>query len=1114
MSTPESRGSDWQHQADLFGWDQTNPIETEARLRELLSDKRLVGELDLSPDGSTFQSARWVFLGATRTRDYARLRHYPAVTAVFLAGEGSRCYDDGTFWPYIESLDDASPQEQTTVGKAFEAAVRQLGLEDFSRSPEAGTWMRYVTPILLHGGIPASCAPDAAQLIVSDMRHGVQDAAELLDGVLRSTARTAQLDRPLLRFFMYGGDFALDLVERMITAVFDVNAIGLDVARNSVPELADELGLPRYLIQALIDGGSPGRAVRGRRTPRPQVRIDRYSCSGPYAVLPPVDNGGEWLLTGSSASRYKAMQRETHEVPLTPSRGGWTISRQADAVEPRTHFNGHPEVAAYIFDAAGRLARDQRRLRGSAALVLTARGVEVLSSDETQAPLVEELPARGEPWHGWKLLSVDLSEADGLVLRSEGAGMAARAELPVSRPLQGPAITSAPVIAVRGPMGCNVYADAPAVTEPEGTAPAAWRVRWRSDDETSPPPTAVLDNLPHGPQGRSLAPRLPTEDAFSGTVEIVGPLGSDLRERVAVVRGLQVTVPDRVIGPDEVVEVTIDADCILSCHNAYSGHSVTVQFDPGCASIEISAGGIPLTVTVPRLFWAVSYRGAPSAAFSCDQQRIGLDEIESGEVESLLVRCGRRATIGLELYGRELLHSAEPAQAASEQGRWAFPLSQFRDTILASRLATMSLRLRADDARAEAAVVFARYKASELHVDVPDIEGGEALMYVQWKENRRFRNRQLRLWPQHRPWEPPVCEDIPDNVAGAFDCVVEAPPGPYLAEVAVRDDWVTPQRPLLSTAAVEVHVGSSTHSQSRLLALRPTVASEALELTVAGHPRGDQVDPHCVASTRSELRQAISASSGAAVPFAILGRLVNLASSANGVLGEMLAEEMVGCLPSPHLLRVTLAMMSAPTRCTAAPETIETLWQAEPVAAAVLDCSLDDHSAERWERFAGLVPIGADGPEQPPQPVSKPLDELPPERLSEVADALPPMGSLALQFSGYVIAALEMLANTWPDRKQLNEWMSAHTRVTTYTQRLTPSQRQQIEDLMPSPGAAGWHRFPARLQAAAFQITDETASQTDRDAAAQALLEAAEIAPILTERSLLTAAAHRAASRS
>ena len=1111
MSIPGNT-SETQHQADLFGWDQTNPIETETQLRDLLSGKRLVGELDLSRDGGVFQSARWVFLGATRTRDYSRLRHYPAVTAVFLVGEGGYCYDDGTFWPNIESLEDASPQERTIVGQAFEAAVRQLGLEDFSKSREAGTWMRYVTPILLHGGIPASCAPDAAQLILSDMRHGVQDGAELIDGVLRSTTRKTQLDRPLQRFFSHGGDFALDLVERMIAAVFDVNAIGLDVARNSVPELADDLGVPAYLIRALIDGGSVGRAARGRRTPRPQVRIDRYSCSGPYAVLPPVDDG-EWLLTGSTASRYRALRRETHEVPLTPSRGGWTITLQSDAVAPKAHLNGHPDVSAYIFDAGGRLAREQRRLRGDAALVLAAKGVEVLGGDDTQAPLAEELPARGEPWHGWKLLSVDLTETDALVLRSEGAGLAARAELPVLRPPEGPAITSAPVIGVQGPMGCSVYADAPAVAEPQGTAASAWRVRWRSDDETSPPPTSLLDNLPHDPQGRSLAPRLPVDDAFCGTVEIVGPLGSDLRERVAVVRGLRVTVPDHVIGPDEAVEVTIHADCLLSCSNTDRGHSVTVQFEPGCESIEVSAAGMPMTVTVPRLSWAVSYRGAPPAGFSGDRHQIGLDDIESGEVESLLVRCGRPASISLELHGRELLHSNEPVQAAGGQGRWAFPLSQFRDTIMGSRLPNMSLRLRAEETHAEAAVVFARYQASELHVDVlPDIEGGEALLDVQWRENRRFRDRQLRLWSEHRPWEPPICEDIPDSIAGAFDCVVEAPPGPYLAEVAVRDDWIVPQRPQPGAAAVEVHVGSTSDSRSRLLSLRPAVASEALELAVAGHPRGVRMDPRCVTSARPELRQAISAASTAAVPFAVLGRLVSVASSTNGVLGEMLAEELVGCLPSSHLLRVTLAMMSSPTRSIAEPEILETLWQAEPVLAAVLDCSLDDRSSERWERFAGWVPVGAHGPEQPAEPVSEPLDEFPPARLSEVADALPPMGSLALKFSGYVAAALEMLANTWPDRKQLNDWMSAHTRVTTYTQRLSPSQRRQIEILAPPPGAAGWHRFPARLQAAAFQITDETASQTDHDAAANALLEAAEIAPLLTKRSLLTAAAHRAAA--
>ena len=1096
------------------GWDRTNPVDTERRLRELLGGKRLVGELDLSSDGSIFQMARWVFLGATRTRDYSRLKNYPAVTAVFLAGEGGRCYDDGTFWPNIESLEDATPQDQAVVGRAFEAALRRLGLEDFNEIPEAGRWLRYVTPILLHGGIPASCAGDAAHLILSDMRDGVRDGAELVDGVLRSAVRKVQLDRPLQRFFSHGGDFALDLVERMIAAVFDINAIGLDVAQHSVFELADDLGLPRYLLQALIDGGSMAVTARVRRMLQPQVRIDRYSCSGPYVVLPPVDDGGVWLLTGGSASRYRALRRESHEVPLAPSQRGWSVALQSSAVERRAHFNGHPEVAAYIFDAAGRLAREQRRLRGDTALLLVAKDVEVVCDDEAAAPLAEEIPARGEPWHGWKLMSVDLSGVNGLVLRSRSASLSARAALKVSRPPQGPTITSEAVVAVSGPMGCDVYADAPVVAEPDGTTASAWRVRWRSDDEASPPPTAVLGNLPCGPQGRSLAPRLPTEDAFCGVVEIVGPLGSDLRERIAVVRGLRVVVPDRVIGPDETVEATVSASCVLTCSDGYSGHSVTVQFERGCESIDLSADGVPLTVMIPRLSWAVSYRGAPAVALGRDRLHVGLDEIESGEAESLLVRCGRPASIVVELYGRELIQRAEAPQAVGEQGRWAFPLSQFRDTVSNSGLAKMSVALHADGVQTSVAVVVARYEVSELHVDVPEIDGRDALIFMRWSENRRFRDRQMRLWSQHRLWEQPVYEDIPDDISGSFDCVMEAPPGPYLAEIALREDWTTPQRRSASATTVEVNVGSPKDVDSRLRTLRPTVAIEALELAASGHPRGRQIDGRIATAARSELRQAIAASCGADVPFAALTRLVHLALAADDMLAEMLVEEMVGDLPSLHLLKLTLAMMTATARCAVEPETIETLWEAEPVAAAILDCAVDEQSVERWECFAGWVPdLGAGGPEQPPQPVSKPLDELAPDRLTVLADALPPMGSLPLQFGGYTLAALEMLRNTWPDRTQVNGWMSAHTRVTTYTQRLDPAQHRQIDALMPALGTAGWHRFPARLQAAAFQLTDEIASQADRDAAAQALLEAAAIAPLLTKRSLLVAAALRAASQ-
>lgn len=152
----------------------------------------------------------------------------------------------------------------------------------------------------MHGGIPASCAQEAAELILFSLQKGVLDSAELIDGVLHSSAHNIQFTKPLRRFFDFGGEFAMDLVQHMIQVVFDVEAIGLDVAKKSVAELADDYsdltcGLPKYLVQALIDvqslssSSSYGKAKRSHRAPSPQIRIERYSCNGPYLVLPPVE---------------------------------------------------------------------------------------------------------------------------------------------------------------------------------------------------------------------------------------------------------------------------------------------------------------------------------------------------------------------------------------------------------------------------------------------------------------------------------------------------------------------------------------------------------------------------------------------------------------------------------------------------------------------------------------------------------------------------------------------------------------------------------------------------------------------------------------------------------
>lgn len=1130
-------------QANSEDWDLTNPFETERILRDRLRGVRLVGELDLSHQHANYAMARSVVLGATRaTGDYNRLHRYPAATAVFLAAEGAQIYDEGTFWPNLGLRSDRSPQqmrlehdaeselgstvdkrtlpalspaEQSTIGRAFLNAVVTLHLEDFHGVGESERWLTYITPILLHGGIPATCANDAAALVLRSMREGLNEASELIEGLHRPHGPTHHLPKPLSRFLAYGGDFAVDLVQRMMTMALDAAAVGEDIARNSVDEMAEDAGLPHYLAEALLNGGSADLAVSRSRMLRPYIRIDPYSCHGPYITLPPVPGAADssWVVTGGASSRIPASQHDSREVPLPPFRE-WTAALDKSD-DSQTYFSGLRNAAAYVFDATGRLTRAQRHLKWPSALILVANEVQLLDEAGSPVPLAEELPPRAGAWTSWQLLRIDTTSTRAVTLTSPSPDTSEAVQVPVRRPAPTPIIAASPVPGVTGPDGCQVYSEPPLVKEADGTNASSWRVRWRSDQDDGPPPTALLSSLPEARGGRDLSPRLPDRAAFTGTVEIVGPLGSDMHERITVVRGLTVEAPDRVVGPDETVTATVAALCELMTTEGSASDRVPLSFGPGEDTAGLLADDVPLTFKIPRLAFALQRRDSPAAVIGWRRERIGLDEIESGEVETLVVRCGRPADVRLELRGGgERLQETPLLRASGDQGRWAFPLTQFRTTASNSGLATMTLTLHVDNTDAEIAVIQARHIVSDLAIDsLVEARSGQAVLQVTWAENRPFRNRQLRLWSQHRPWEAPVEIDIGEDARGYFDCLLETAPGPYIAEMAVRDDWSMPQRPPKGAEnAAKVRIGTVADERARLARLRSNEPLEALEMLVSGHRRHTQLDGSSVVSVRHELAQALAACCEDSSSAHTFDGLVTLALSSEGLLAEMLVDDGWS-LPAPAFRRLVLTLVPAvldrPT--TVASETLERLWRVAPIAGAALDYALEEGAATRWERFAGWVP-GSDmnGPDQPVQPVTKPLDKFSQDRLRDLKAAIPPMESLPLQFGGYADAAFEMLERSWPDREQINRWRSAHTKICTHTQRLGPWQHRQIESLMPQAGSPGWQKFPADTLAAAFQLADQFSGDA-RQAASRALIESYELAPRLTERSVLVAIALRIA---
>ena len=776
---PERADTDEQLQASLAsssfaapvdGWDPDDVFSSENALREALVGVRLVGEINLSQKHRNYQMARSVVRSATRSNNYRKLSEYPAATAVFLVSEGTVGYEEGTFWPHVSDRLSADPaltgNTQAAIGQAFEMAVRHLGLEDFSDTEEAGHWLRYLTPILLHGGIPSDHAHSAAAIVLGSIRDGHDEAAEMIDGVLRSHQRRNHLPMPVKRFFDYGSEFAVDLVQRMVTTADDIASFGADAA-GFADEFAAEAGLPLYLVTALLDGGAAAGGQRRRRPPRPHVIIDRYSCDGPYLTLPAVPSsaGGHWIVTGrdsaSAATRVKTRRHSTVDLPLSHARG-WTAALDTEDARFESHLEGLQDIAAYVFDAAGRLAGRQRRLKGPEALILTAPGLQA-TNDGALVPQAQQLPDRVGAWQGWKLRCLNLRDVAAVKLTDDATGRSVL--LPVGRVASGPELSTRPAPGVTGPAGRPVYPQPPSVIIDDDIPASVWRVRWRDDTDTDTPPTSNLDSLPESSAGRDLAPRLPDKAAFSGMLEIAGPLGGGLRDRIAVVRDITTAIPDRVATADETVEVVVTADCPLmsdaptaredtdlppAAVEAPSVGRVTLCFGRGQHTATLTANGVPLTVTIPRLAWAIQYRNGPRPEISHSRQRVGLDEIVSGEAEAVIVRCGRAATLRLEAVSPtgDILQSSEIERAAGPDGRWAFPLPPFRTTIEASRLARIDMVLHSDDTSDCIGSIQARYEASDVKIttSADPTAPNAARLQAEWTENRAFVGRQLRLW--------------------------------------------------------------------------------------------------------------------------------------------------------------------------------------------------------------------------------------------------------------------------------------------------------------------------------------------------------------------------------
>ncbi len=1103
-----------------------DPVQLEASLGPRLRSCRLVFEI--LDDATIAETSRAIGWFDRQSPDPIGLivDRYPALLTTYLVAEAIEKYQGGTFWPHL-SL-PTRQADQTVLGTAFIKALRTFRLETFEFLGLQG--MKYVTPILAHAGIPRYCVGDFFyRLLIPQLRRGFgATAGELLAAWRARQTAFVGIDVPVQRFVLYGGSPAVDLVDRCIDLIAESSGGG------SVRH--GDSGLPRHIADGLkADAIERERAqqLRSRTVASPQVRLDPWEPLGPVLELPPLPRDlaqPSWLVedgTGSRSVAGSVVQSHLHR--WAPARA-WSAELQTPKGPLRTSvFERLPETGVAAFDPkTGLLARDPHLIPWAAAWLLMPADIALRFIDVAGTPIqppVVELPSPAGLWHGHSLREYDLRGLSLIEAELETNAGRRRETLRIVPSEEARAALEGPDLdGVTTESGLPVYSQVPHVVFPNiATGASTWKIHLRFGRETVDV-TAAEAGFPKADLGRWLG-----DTAVAAVrLRVTGPIGSDLRTEFAVVRNLQVSRPDDLILPGAHVgaRVSLAAPaCIhLQAHGGALPTSLVVGVDEDVVRCWASAEErLLLLVQVPRLVWAIARCDATGQRLATTVQRVALDELEeSAQAADAIVvstRCpGLPLSLRLHRRGTELCTRSEKT---SRDGRAAFLLAPFRDAAVASGVPTLQFDLLVAGRRVEVAELFVKLRVSNLDCQLIDAAQGQELS-IAFEARVQFARLEARVWAAHRPWEDQPTRTLALPTGGAIATSVpmpgpRCPPGRYVVEVAIPDEWHPPARPHpRGPNTVACVLGDPQAGRADLHRRAEVDAVAALELLLVegvlirdlNDDEQQTITPLGVRALLDRLRETDQGEAGPPpVLRELLARQPRLTATA---LARLVAS---GSLENVEALGFAISLLPLPST-SGAPGWSEAraVWLSVPYVAAQLDVPAamegDEEAIARCREFLGWEPgsppvpgLAESSQSLAPQQA---LLGAPPEVLQVIKGAIDLLPGPLLTLDEFASAGFEWLIRGGPGG-QARQWWEQHQIIPSLA---PPSADLAIYHLgrrAPPSGVSLWAGVAQITLASCLALLEGQEVRRVR----QALSEAIRFAPRLVGFDLALAAVLR-----
>jgi len=222
-------------------------VYIENQLSSQLKKVRLIGEINPSRElvdqlGAQFKT---YFAQGSQNEILDVINvDYPYSFLTFMVGMGIYEYNNEGLWPAIEQTLGLSTH--TKIANTFEELLKHFGFPLFEKLRDQS--MRFITPLVMHGGIPIYSLDNFFEHIVLPSLQKPEyiglTGQKLIEEMVERTTR--QINKPVQYFLQFGGETAADLLSRSRKMA----KAWLDSKEKMTAETA---GLPIHIVDAFYE---------------------------------------------------------------------------------------------------------------------------------------------------------------------------------------------------------------------------------------------------------------------------------------------------------------------------------------------------------------------------------------------------------------------------------------------------------------------------------------------------------------------------------------------------------------------------------------------------------------------------------------------------------------------------------------------------------------------------------------------------------------------------------------------------------------------------------------------------------------------------------------------